>query len=126
MPRFGVRPEKEQELVARMERCGLCENDLEESFIQGGGPGGQKVNKSASCVLLKHIPSGLAVKVQAARSQALNRFYARRRLCALLERRVLGEASAESLRRAHIRKQKERRKRRSRAQKDAGQGDASL
>ncbi len=112
MPRFGVTPNKEAELLRRMEACEIREEDLAESFIRGSGSGGQKVNKTASCVQLTHRPSGLEVKVQEARSQALNRFFARRRLCELMEEKVLGKKSPEALRQEKIRKQKKRRKRR--------------
>ena len=114
MPDFGVTPRKTAQLRDRMERCGLLEADLEEHFVTGRGPGGQKVNRSASCVHLKHRPSGIEVKTHRARSQALNRFYARRRLCELLEAAALGHDSPEAKRRAEIRKQKARRRRRSR------------
>jgi len=114
MPSFGVRPEKEAELRERMARCGLREEDLRESFIRGGGPGGQKINRTASCVQLRHLPTGLEVRMQEARSQALNRFYARRRLCELLEDRILGDESPSARARDKIRKQKARRKRRHR------------
>jgi len=117
MPRFGVTPEKEAALERRMAACGLREADIEERFITSGGPGGQKVNRTATCVYLKHCPSGLEVKMQRARSQALNRFYARRRLCELLEEDSLGHRSPEAMRRQKLRKQKKRRKRRS-ASKD--------
>jgi len=112
MPRFGVTPQKEAELLRRMEACAIQEADLQESFIRGSGSGGQKVNKTASCVQLLHRPSGLEVKVQEARSQALNRFFARRRLCELMEEKTLGKKSPEALRQEKIRKQKKRRKRR--------------
>jgi protein subunit release factor B len=98
-----------------MVSCQLRESDLDESFIRSGGPGGQKVNRSATCVYLKHLPTGLEVKMQQARSQAMNRFYARRRMCELLEGRQLGDASPESRRRLKARKQKDRRRRRSAA-----------
>lgn len=113
MARYGVTPEKEAELERRMKVCGLREADLEERFIRSRGAGGQHVNKSSTCVYLRHTVSGLEVKMQKARSQALNRFYARRRLCELLEVRRLGADSPEACRAAKIRKQKERRKRRS-------------
>ncbi len=113
MNRFGVSAAKEEELAQRMAACGLIEAELEESFVRSGGPGGQKVNRSATCVHLRHIPTGLDVKMQEARSQALNRFYARRRLCELLEERLLGHASPEAVRRDKLRKQKARRSRRS-------------
>ncbi len=112
MSRYGVTPKKEAELHKRMAACGIKENDLEESFVLGHGPGGQKVNRTASCVCLRHGPTGLEVKMQKVRSQGLNRFYARRRLCELLEERQLGTASPEALRREKIRKQKKRRRRR--------------
>ena len=124
MPRFGVTPAKETELLARMESCGLREADLEERFVSSGGPGGQKVNRSATCVYLRHIPTGLEVKMQQARSQALNRFFARRRLCELLEARLLGENSPEARRRKKLRKQKQRRRRRTRVRVTASEGDA--
>ncbi|HDP35736.1 MAG TPA: peptide chain release factor-like protein [Candidatus Hydrogenedentes bacterium] len=109
---FGVTQGKEQELLERMAKCGIREEDLDETFVRSGGPGGQKVNKSATAVSLTHRPSGLTVKTQSARSQALNRFHARRRLCELMEERVLGNAGPAALRREKIRKQKARRKRR--------------
>ena len=112
MPRFGVTPKKEEELAARMAALGIREQDLEESFVRSGGPGGQKVNRSSTCVLLRHKPSGLEVKMQKERSQALNRFFARRRLCELLEIQRLGGESPEAKKQARIRKQKDRRIRR--------------
>ncbi len=101
--------------MRRMEASRLREEDLEERFIRSGGPGGQKVNRTATCVYLKHTPTGLEVKMQKARSQALNRFYARRRLCELLEERQLGTQSPQNLKREKLRKQKARRSRRSRS-----------
>ena len=114
MPKFGVSPEKEKELLQRMRACGIHEGDLEERFISSGGPGGQKVNRTATCVRLKHVPTGLEVKMQKARSQALNRFYARRRLCELVEQRDPGRSSPVDEKREKIRRQKARRNRRSR------------
>lgn len=113
MSKFGVTAQKEDELRARMAACGLAETDIEESFIRSGGPGGQHVNRTESCVYLRHKPTGLEVKMQKARSQGLNRFYARRRLCELLEAQLLGDRSPEALEREKIRKQKSRRRRRS-------------
>ena len=102
----------------RMEGCGVREADLEERFVRGRGPGGQKVNKTASCVYLKHGPSGQAVKMQKSRSLALNRFYARRRLCELIEAETLGKKSPEAIQQEKIRKQKQRRRRRSNSSKN--------
>ena len=109
---FGVTEKKAEALYLRMEQCGLREEDLEERFVRSTGPGGQKVNKSATCVHLKHLPTGKVLKMQKTRRQALNRFYARRRLCEFLEEAALGKASPEALKREKIRKQKDRRRRR--------------
>ncbi len=111
MSRFGVTPQKEAELERRMAACGVRESDLDESFIRSGGPGGQHVNKSATCVQLTHRPTGIEVKMQQARSQGLNRFYARRRLCELIEAREMGDDSPEARKQAKLRKQKARRRR---------------
>ncbi|NLE28414.1 MAG: peptide chain release factor-like protein [Phycisphaerae bacterium] len=112
---FGVTEQKANELRSRMSACGLRESDLIESFVRSQGPGGQKVNRSSTCVYLKHLPTGLEVKMQETRSQVLNRFYARRRMCELLELRLLGKESPELLEQAKIRKQKARRRRRNQA-----------
>lgn len=109
---FGVTEQKANELRTRMAACGLQESDLVESFVRSQGPGGQKVNRTSTCVYLKHLPTGLEVKMQETRSQLMNRFYARRRMCELLESRLLGNESPESLKQAKIRKQKARRRRR--------------
>ncbi|HNR33090.1 MAG TPA: peptide chain release factor-like protein [Candidatus Hydrogenedentes bacterium] len=114
MSRFGVTPQKEADLAARMAALGLREDDIDERFVTSGGPGGQKVNRSNTCVQLMHRPTGIEVKMQRARSQALNRFLARRRLCELVENRALGAESPEALRREKARKQKARRMRRAR------------
>jgi protein subunit release factor B len=111
---FGVTQKKQQELEARMDRLGLREQDIQERYVRSSGPGGQKVNKTASCVYLKHLPSGLEVKMQRQRSQGLNRYYARKRLCELLEHEQLGDKSPAALKAEKIRKQKQRRRRRSR------------
>lgn len=114
---FGVSPAKYQQLVALMQRIGLVEADLEEQFVRSSGPGGQKVNKSSSAVYLKHIPTGQDVKVQISRSQALNRYYARKLLAERMERQALGRQSAQDRKQDTIRKQKRRRQRRQRAKK---------
>lgn len=120
MGRFGVTPQKEEELERRMAACGLRESDLDESFVRSGGPGGQHVNKSATCVQLTHRPTGIEVKMQQARSQGLNRFYARRRLCELIEARDMGEESPEARKQAKLRKQKARRRRKTKKKLEDG------
>lgn len=112
MMRFSVTPEKQQQLEERMAACGLREEDFEERFSASSGPGGQKTNKTATCTTLLHRPTGLTVKMQKARSQSLNRYYARKRLCELMEEMQLGAMSPAALEREKIRKQKARRKRR--------------
>ena len=112
MINFGITERKKEELEQRMQKCNLFEKDIEEKFVRSSGSGGQKVNKSSSCVYLKHILSGLSVKIQKSRSQGLNRYYARKRMCELLENKLLGKESPEAKRIKKIRKQKDRNRRR--------------
>lgn len=112
MINFQITERKREELEQRMQKCSLFEKDIEEKFVRSAGSGGQKVNKSSSCVYLKHIPSGLSVKIQESRSQGLNRYYARKRMCELLENKLLGKESPEAKRIKKIRKQKNRNRRR--------------
>lgn len=95
-----------------MRRLGVQEQEFEERFIRSSGPGGQRVNKVATCVVLKHRSSGLEVRCQRERSQALNRFVARRILLERLETQRLGQLSAEAQRIAKIRRQKRKRSKR--------------
>lgn len=110
-----VSSDKQAELRARLERLGVREEDLEERFLRSRGPGGQNVNKSSTCVVLHHRRSGLRVRCQETRSQALNRFLARRRLAEALERRLRGEVARRSAEVEKARRQKRRRSRRARA-----------
>ena len=110
---FGVTQKKHDQLIERMAKLNLHEQDLEEKYVRSSGPGGQKVNKTSSCVLLTHIPTGLQVKMQKERSQPLNRYHARKRMCELIENQRLGKKSPAALKAEKIRKQKQRRKRRS-------------
>jgi protein subunit release factor B len=100
---------KEGQLKARMVAVGLREEDIEESFVRSSGSGGQNVNKVSTCVALKHIPTGIIVKCQQERHQALNRFFARRRLLEKLEAIKLGKKSEAEKRCWKIRKQKKKR-----------------
>ncbi len=101
------------QLYERMLRNGIFEEDLEESFVHSGGPGGQKVNKSATSVCIKHKISGIQVKCQKTRSQGLNRYYARKQLCELVEAQNNDKNSIYAKTIAKKQKQKNRRKRRS-------------
>lgn len=103
-----------ERLARAMERLGIQESDLEESFIRSGGPGGQNVNKVSTCVILKHLPSGFVVKCQQDRSQAMNRYRARRILVERMESRILGRQSEEARRIAKIKRQKRKRSKRAR------------
>lgn len=80
-----VSPEKQAALEVRMTALGITEDDLVEKFVLGSGSGGQKINKTSSCVYLKHLPSGIEVKCQANRSREMNRFQAREDLCDRIE-----------------------------------------
>ncbi len=112
MPEFPVSEAKRRQLQERMIRLGLQESDLEEKFTRSSGPGGQNVNKVETCVVLRHVPTGLTVRYQVSRSQALNRFMARRLLVDELEARRLGAESARQQEIWKIRKRKALRSRR--------------
>jgi protein subunit release factor B len=103
---------KEQEIADRMERLGIREEDLIEKFVLGSGSGGQKINKTSSCVYLKHLPTGIEVKCQKDRSRELNRLFARRELCEKLEEALFKEKSKKRQAIEKIRRQKRRRSRR--------------
>ena len=109
MPLHG---EKARELEARLARLGVREEDLDESFVHSGGKGGQNVNKVATCVVLVHRPSGIAVKCQRERTQGANRLVARRMLAEKIEAVRLGRASARQQEAERVRRQKRRRSRR--------------
>ncbi|UCD35281.1 MAG: peptide chain release factor-like protein [Nitrospiraceae bacterium] len=97
-----------------MERLGIFEKDIEETFVRSGGKGGQNVNKVATCVQLRHSATCTEVKCQKARTQGLNRYYARVMLCDKIERQILGRESDEQKRIARLRRQKRRRSKRAR------------
>jgi len=110
--RYGVSSDKEAGLDARLAGLGVKPDDLTEKFVRAGGPGGQNVNKTSTAVYLKHRPSGIEVKVQQERSQALNRFLARRLLAEKLEALIEGRRTAEQARIARLRRQKRKRSKR--------------
>jgi len=112
MSGFALSTEKLAQVEQRMSALGVRESDLEETFVRSGGAGGQKVNKSSSCVMLLHRPTGLRVKCQTTRHQALNRFLARRLLLDKIERAQKGYVQAERDAIEKIRRQKRKRSRR--------------
>jgi len=106
-----ISKEKQDEIKQRMERLGITEADFIEKFILGSGSGGQKINKTSSCVYLKHIPSGTEVKCQKTRSRELNRLYARREICERLEQQLFQEKSEKQQLIEKTRRQKQRKTR---------------
>ena len=109
-----ISPEKIEAIRKLMAEASVYEDDLEESFILGGGPGGQKTNKTSSVVRLSHGPSGVAVKVGESRSREDNRWLARRMLAETILEREHKRKSEARQKREKIRRQKRRRSRRQR------------
>ena len=107
-----ISPEKIEAIRKLMAEASVYEDDLEESFILGGGPGGQKTNKTSSVVRLSHGPSGVAVKVGESRSREDNRWLARRMLAETILEREHKRKSEARQKREKIRRQKRRRSRR--------------
>jgi len=108
MPNFAVSEEKNRWLMEKMKALGIHEKDIVEKFVRSSGKGGQKVNKTSTCVYLKHIPTGIEVKCMKDRSQSINRFLARRELVENLEE-LSGKMTLRSLKEEKIRKKKARR-----------------
>ena len=104
--------EKEKSLRKKLKDLGIFEKDIQESFIRSQGKGGQNVNKTSTCVYLKHIPTGVEVKCQKSRSQGLNRYYAREILYSKIERLIRGRKSEEEQRISKLRRQKRKRSKR--------------
>ncbi len=111
MTSFAVSEEKNRWLRSRMEALGIQEKDLEEKFVRSSGRGGQKVNKTSTCVYLRHLPTGIEVKCMRERSQSINRFLARRELVWKFEQKS-GQIGSPDLKIEKIKKQKLKRKKR--------------
>ena len=108
---FKVSPSKEIKLKNKMNSLNIYEKDIEEKFIKGSGRGGQKINKSSSCVFLKHKPTGITIKCRKYRDLNLNRYLARKQLCEQIE--LLKTGSNTKLKKLErIKKQKLKRKKR--------------
>ena len=110
---FSVSPAKENELSEKMNSLNIREEDIQESFIRSSGKGGQHVNKTSTCVYLKHTPTGIEVKCQEGRSQSLNRYRARVLLIKKIDQLIRGKESDETQRIEKIRRQKRKRSKRS-------------
>lgn len=107
-----VSPEKIKTLEEKMQRLGIKNSDITEKFVLASGHGGQHVNKTSTCVYLKHLPTGIEVKCYETRERELNRFLARRILADRIEEKLTG--TSERMREIEkIRKKKARNKRRS-------------
>jgi len=111
MSRFEVSTDKETQLAERMAALGVREADIKESFVRSGGHGGQNVNKTSTCVMLLHRPTGLQVKCQETRQQGLNRFIARKLLLDKIESMRRERAAKERARFEKLRRQKRPRSR---------------
>jgi protein subunit release factor B len=109
---FAVSSIKEKLLKEKMEALNIREEDIRESFVRSGGRGGQNVNKTSTCVYLKHVPTGIEVKCSKERSQALNRYYARVILTKKIEQLIKGRESEDVQRIEKIRRQKRKRSKR--------------
>ncbi len=108
-----IRPSKWDSLHEEMEKYQIYEDDLVEKFILGSGSGGQKINKTNSCVYIKHLPTGFEVKCQKTRSREQNRFHARRELVEKVKGEIFHEETKRKKEADKVRKQKKRRSRKS-------------
>ena len=108
---FAVSEEKNKWLKEKMKSLGIHEKDVDEKFVRSSGKGGQKVNKTSTCVYLKHIPTSIEVKCMKDRNQSINRFLARRELVKRIEK-LYGIVTPDDTRREKLRKQKLKSKKR--------------
>jgi len=111
MKAFAVSEKKNRWLREKMDALRISEKDIEEKFVRSSGKGGQKVNKTSTCVYLKHLPTGIEVKCMKDRSQSINRFLARRELVEKIEK-LFGQKTFHDLEREKIRKQKVKKRKR--------------
>lgn len=119
MATFAVSEEKNKRLREKMEALGIHKKDIEEKFVRSSGKGGQKVNKTSTCVYLKHRPTGIEVKCMKERSQSVNRFLARRELVEKLEG-MSGKITLRNLKAEKIRKKKAKRGKRAKIKYHTG------
>ena len=107
-----ISPETIGKIKELMSEASVFEEDIEESFILGGGPGGQKTNKTSNVVRLSHEPSGVQVRCGENRSRETNRWLARRMLAEIVLEREHKRKSAARQVAEKVRRQKRRRSRR--------------
>lgn len=112
---IALKPETIARIQARMELAKLQDADIEESFVRGAGSGGQKINKTSSCVQLRHKISGTVIRCQKTRSREANRWLAREMLAERILEAEASELSARQQEAEKIRRQKRRRSRRQKA-----------
>ncbi len=112
MINFGITISKQKELEDRFVKLNIKECDIIEKFIHSSGNGGQNVNKVSTCVYLKYVPLNIEIKCQKARTQLLNRYYARKMLAEEIENKLLGEKSKKQREIEKIRRQKRKRSKR--------------
>jgi protein subunit release factor B len=124
MPTFAVSEEKNRWLKEKMESLNIREEDILEKFIRSSGKGGQKVNKTSTCVYIKHIPTGIEIKCMKDRSQSINRFLARRELIERIERKS-GKLTTDDIKKMKKKKQKSKRQKRAREKYQEGNTGAT-
>jgi peptide chain release factor len=120
---MAISPEKQRALREALLHLNIREEEVVEHFIRSRGAGGQKVNKTSSAVYLKHLPTGLEVKIQKDRSQSINRFLAWRLLAKKIQELQEGKGRAQT-ETEKIRKQKSRRLRRGRVRQKSYEIDS--
>jgi protein subunit release factor B len=121
-PTFAVNEAKNRWLLEKMEALAIREEDIEEKFLRSSGKGGQHVNKTSTCVYLKHLPTGMEVKCMKERSQSVNRFLARRELVEKIEA-LSGAVTARQSKQDKLRKQKTKRKKRAAAKYESTESE---
>lgn len=102
------------QIESKLAALGTSSADIEERFIRGSGKGGQKINKTSSCVWLRHRPTGVEARCQRERSQLANRELAWADLCEKLAERRRASAALQQQERE---KDQRRNRQKSRGQK---------
>lgn len=100
------------EHLQKAEKLHIYPADIREQFVRGSGSGGQKMNKTSSTVLLKHIPTGIEVRCQNHREQSKNRLSAYKLLILKIEQQIEGRASELAQKAFKLKKQKQKRSKR--------------